>query len=60
MAFLNKYRMKDRQVSAALARMQRTGDSSGRQAALAFLKMYPDVWTRWLPADVAKRVQSHL
>jgi glycine betaine/proline transport system substrate-binding protein len=60
MAFLNKYRMKDRQVSAALARMRRTGDSSGRQTALTFLKKHPEIWTRWLPAGVAKRVQSQL
>ena len=56
LAFLNKYRMKDSIVSSALAEMRQSGDKSGRRAAQAFFRRHPKIWTRWLPADVAKRV----
>jgi glycine betaine/proline transport system substrate-binding protein len=34
--------------------------ASGEDGAKWFLKTMPDIWTKWVPADVAKKVQSAL
>jgi glycine betaine/proline transport system substrate-binding protein len=33
---------------------------SNREAALFFLRNYADLWTRWVPADVAEKVKAEL
>lgn len=59
-AFLDRYRMRDAMVSAALVMMRETKDRTGRKAALAFLRKHPEVWTKWLPAGIAGRVKAAL
>jgi glycine betaine/proline transport system substrate-binding protein len=34
--------------------------ASGEDGAKWFLKTMPDLWTKWVPADVAKKVQAAL
>lgn len=58
-AFLQAYRTSGQMVSEALAYMQRE-QASADQAALHFLKTRPEVWTRWVPAEVAQRVKAAL
>lgn len=57
--FLTKYETTNRIVSQALAQMRQTG-ASAEEAAKYFLKTREDVWTPWVPADVAERVRSAL
>ncbi len=59
-AFLDRYRMRDAMVSAALVVMRAKKDRTGRKAALAFLRKHPEMWSKWLPAAVAKRVREAL
>ena len=33
---------------------------SNREAALYFLRNYSDLWTKWVPADIAERVKAGL
>lgn len=58
-AFLKKYRTSNALVSKALAYMQ-DHDGSARTAAIHFLKTRQDLWTKWVPADVAKKVEAGL
>ncbi len=58
-AFLRLYRTTGAITSEALAYMQANGVSTD-QAAQHFLKTYPDVWGKWVPADVAKKVREAL
>lgn len=46
-------------MDATLARMEETGDDSV-DVADWFLKNKSDVWTQWVPADVAERVKAAL
>jgi len=46
-------------INETLAHMEESGDDSNTVAKW-FLKNKPDVWTKWVPADVAGRVQSAL
>ena len=39
--------------------MEESGDES-METAIWFLKQYPEVWTEWVPDDVAERVQAAL
>jgi len=59
-AFLSKYRTSNALVSKALALMQEKKGSTPADAAKAFLKTEADVWTSWVPADVAARVKAAL
>ncbi len=59
-AFFDRYRMRDSMVSAALVVMREKKDKTGRKAALSFLRKHPEVWTKWLPAAIAKRVKTAL
>jgi glycine betaine/proline transport system substrate-binding protein len=58
-AFLAKYRTSGKMVSDALAFMRAT-NATEKQAALNFLRTQRDVWTGWVPADIAARVQASL
>lgn len=58
-AFLKKYETTGAIVSAMLAYMA-DRNANADQAAIHFLKTSPDVWTNWVPADVAKRVTTAL
>lgn len=59
MEFLSNYHTNSQIVSEALADMQEN-DTRGDDIAKRFLTQYPDVWTQWVPAEVAERVQSSL
>lgn len=57
--FLKNYETTNAMVSQALAYMQDTGGSA-EDAAINFLKENEDLWTEWVPEDVAGRVKSAL
>lgn len=57
--FLENYKTTSALVSEGLAHMQDNGGSVDK-AAQSFLRNHPDVWSQWVPADVAKRVSSAL
>ncbi|MCC6717302.1 MAG: ABC transporter substrate-binding protein [Acetobacteraceae bacterium] len=58
-AFLKNYRTTAALASKALAYMQ-DHDGSAKDAAVNFLKTRQDLWTKWVPADVAKKVEAAL
>jgi len=58
--FLDRYRMQDALVNKALVLMRETRDRSGARAARDFLRKHPEIWTDWVPADVAARVKASL
>lgn len=58
-AFLEKYETTSALVSEALAYMQ-DNDGSAEKAAENFLKTREDLWTQWVPADIAERVKQAL
>lgn len=57
--FLSKYQTTNAMVSEMLNYMQET-DATAADAAKHFLKTREDVWTGWLPVDVAARVKAAL
>lgn len=57
--FLTKYETDNALVSELLAYMQES-ESDAREAAEHFLATRPEVWTGWVPEDVAERVQASL
>jgi len=57
--FLNNYETTLAQNNDVLAYMQAHG-ATAEEAALYFLRTYEDVWTAWVPADVAERVRAAL
>ena len=59
MAFLKKYRTSEKMVSQMLAYMQ-DNKAEAKDAAINFLKTQPDVWTQWVPAEVATKVKAAL
>lgn len=58
-AFLSKLQVPNEKVNEALAWAD-DNKASGREVAVWFLKKNPDVWKKWVPADVAVRVQASL
>lgn len=46
-------------IGAALVELEESGSDS-MTTAQWFLRQYPDVWTQWVPADVAERVKQAL
>lgn len=57
--FLSKFQVKNDEISTVLA----WGDDNGatpEETAVHFLKDYPQVWTAWVPADVAEKVKAGL
>ena len=57
--FLEAYQTSGSIVSEALAHMQDTGGKAA-DGARNFLKTREDVWSAWVPADVAARVKAGL
>jgi len=53
--FLKKYGIKSDIISEALAYMQ-DNNVEAKDAALWFLREKQDLWTQWVPEDVAKKV----
>ncbi len=58
-AFLRNYETTTAQNNKALAYMQ-SQEASTDEAAIYFLKEFEDVWTKWVPADVAGKVKAAL
>jgi glycine betaine/proline transport system substrate-binding protein len=56
-AFLKKYETTQAIANKFLAYMQ-DKKASTSEVALWFLKNYEDLWTTWVPADVAKKVKA--
>jgi glycine betaine/proline transport system substrate-binding protein len=58
--FLDRYRMQDDLVNKALVLMRETRDRTGARAARDYLRKHPEIWTDWVPAEVAARVKASL
>jgi glycine betaine/proline transport system substrate-binding protein len=58
-AFLDNFTTKTEQHNVVLAYMQ-DNSASTDDAAKFFLREYEDVWTKWVPADVATAVKAAL
>jgi glycine betaine/proline transport system substrate-binding protein len=58
--FFDHYRMQDDLVNKALVLMHEKRDRTGAKAARDFLRKHPEVWKRWVPAEVAARVEASL
>ena len=58
--FLSDYETSNALVSEALAFMQAEEDRTPKDAAIQFLRTREDLWTGWVPADVAARVKAAL
>ncbi|MCD6568205.1 MAG: ABC transporter substrate-binding protein [Dehalococcoidia bacterium] len=57
--FLSNYETLTATNNAVLAYMQEN-EASTEEAAIYFLQEYEDVWTQWVPADVASKVKAAL
>ncbi|MBO8171670.1 MAG: ABC transporter substrate-binding protein [Bacillaceae bacterium] len=57
--FLSQYQTSSQLVSDALGYMQ-DNEATVEQAAQWFLKEHEDLWTSWVPADVAEKVKSSM
>lgn len=57
--FLGKYRTSSALVSSMLSYMQEK-DKNAEETAIYFLKNKPEIWQKWVPQDVAKRVAQSL
>ncbi len=55
--FLSHYHTTSAMANAALAYM-RKNESDSREAALWFLKTREDVWTKWVPEEIAEKVKE--
>jgi glycine betaine/proline transport system substrate-binding protein len=58
-AFLAKYRTSSALINDALAHMRAT-NTDEKSEAMRFLKSQPNVWTAWVPADIAAKVRAAL
>lgn len=58
--FLTAYETSNRLVSEALAYLETERGATAEDAALFFLRQHPDIWTGWVPDDVAARVNAAL
>jgi glycine betaine/proline transport system substrate-binding protein len=57
--FLKKYKVNSAMIGEALAYMKEN-DVKADQVALWFLKEKQDIWTKWVPADIADKVKQKL
>lgn len=57
--FLKNYETSGQLVSTMLAYMA-DRNANADQAAIYFLKTWPDVWKKWVPAEIAERVTGAL
>ena len=58
-AFFDKNEIPLEVINATLAEMEESGDDSD-EIAKWFLEKYTDVWTQWVPQEVAERVKKAL
>lgn len=58
-AFFDSNKVPLEAINTTLAEMEESGDDS-MDMAIWFLNEYPEVWTEWVPEDVAERVQAAL
>lgn len=58
--FFDRYHMQDDLVNQALVLMHEKHDRGGAKAARDFLRKHPEIWTDWVPAEVAARVEASL
>ena len=58
--FFDRYHMQDNLVNKALVLMHESRDRTGAKAARDFLRKHPEVWSDWVPAQVAARVKASL
>ena len=59
--FLDKFETSNALVSKALVEMRESKSKTpARDAAVNYLKTHKDTWTKWVPEDVAKRVEAAL
>jgi len=58
-AFMSKMSIPLDEMNAMLAYMEESGDDAG-DVALWFLKNKTDLWSEWVPAEVAERVKAAL
>ena len=58
-AFLNKYTMPSKDVSAALFYLEDKANGDAQAAAVHFLRT-SDVWKGWVPAEVTRKVEAAL
>ncbi|MTI96039.1 MAG: ABC transporter substrate-binding protein [Firmicutes bacterium] len=58
-AFLENYQTSTELTNLALSYMQENGVDT-EETALWFLKEYEDLWTQWVPTDVAEQVKEAL
>ena len=57
--FLSNYRTSNQLVSEALAYMQ-DNEASTQEAAMHFLRTRKEVWSKWVPDEVAQRIEASL
>ncbi len=57
--YLNIRSWDNRTVNELLAWMQ-NNQANGSDGAIHFLKTYPQIWTQWVPPEVAKRIKASL
>src|SRR5690606_17185396 len=57
--FLRNYKTSDKLTSEALAYMEDNGTTE-KETAIWFLNEYEDMWTPWVPEDVATKVKAAL
>jgi len=58
--FFDRYHMQDKLVNKALVLMHESRDRTGAKAARDFLRKHPEIWSDWVPAQVAARVKASL
>lgn len=58
-AFFTKLNVPDAAIDDTLGWLENE-KAEPEDAALYFLRKYPDVWQKWVPTDVAERVQARL
>ncbi|NNH33166.1 ABC transporter substrate-binding protein, partial [Rhizobium sp. SEMIA 4085] len=59
LAYLRSRTWDNNTINDILAWQDENRESS-ENAALYFLRNYPELWTRWMPADVAEKVKAAL
>lgn len=57
--FLEKYSTTSKLTSDALSYMEQN-NVDAKEAALWFLKEHEDIWTKWVPVEVAEKVKAEL
>lgn len=58
--FLRRYRTSNKLVSDALLYMQDNKSAGERGAVIHFLRHHAEIWSQWVPDDVARRVTGAL